>query len=266
MWFVALIVGLIVVLWIGLRVKPAPFPPYSEATPEPETTTLPAGLPAPVERFARAVFGDQIPVIHSAVISGGGKLTFQGITFNSRWRFVHNAGYDYRHYLEATIFGRPLIRVNEWFLDGKSRLELPFGVIGEGPKTDKAAILGLWAESVWLPSILFTDARVRWEAIDDTSARLIVPSGDEEDSFTVTFDAQTGLMTQLEAMRWRDEKDTQKLRWTNQILGWQEFHGSKIPSPASITWQDQGVPWFTPVVEDAAYNVDVSAYVRARGA
>lgn len=255
----------VAVLWLGLRIKPAPFPAYAEPTTLPDSVPLPADLPAPVARYVKTAVGEQIPVIHSAVISGTGRLTFKGITFNTRWRFVHNAGHDYRHYIEATIFGRPVIIVNEWFLDGKSRLELPFGMIGEGAKTDTAAVLGLWAESGWLPSILVTDARVRWEAIDDTSARFVVPSGEQEDSFTVTFDPQTGLMRQLEAMRWRDEKDTEKIRWTNQVLGWQTFHGIQVPSPASITWADQGFAWFTPVVEDIAYNVDVSAYVRARG-
>ena len=41
--------------------------------------------------------------------------------------------------------------VNETYLDGKSRLELPFGVIEDEPKADQAANLGLWGESAWLP-------------------------------------------------------------------------------------------------------------------
>jgi hypothetical protein len=265
MWFILIVAGLAVALWLGLRMKPTPFLAYAEPTAPTRTVPLPENLPPPVARYFRAAIGEQVPVIDSAVITGTGKLTFQKITFNTRWRFVHYAGHDYRHYIEATIFGYPVLKVNEHFLDGKSRLELPFGVIGEGAKIDRAATLGLWAESVWLPSILVTDPRLRWEAIDDTSARLIVPSGDQEDSLTLTFDPQTGLMSQLEAMRWRDENSVEKLRWTNRIQGWRTFGGIQVPSPTSITWQDQGFAWFTPVVEDVAYNVDVSEYIRARG-
>lgn len=265
MWIIAVLVGLIVVLWIGLRVKPAPFPQYPETTQLRQFVPLPGNLPAPVERYLRVALGAQVPVIESAVLSGSGKLKFMGIAFNSRWRFTHVAGRDYRHYIEATIFGRPLIKVNEWYLDGKSRLELPFGIVGQGPKTDTAAALGLWSECVWLPSVFVTDGRVRWEALDAAQARLIVPSSVGEDSFTVTFDPQTGLIKQLDSMRWRDEKGSEKIRWTNVIGGWVTLHGMQVPAPASIIWQDQGFAWFTPVIEDAAYNVDVTAYIRARG-
>ncbi len=260
------LVILIVVVWFGLRVKPAPFPPFHEQTPDdPPTVPLPTNLPPVVARHFQAIIGDTVPLIDTAVITGVGKLRFMGITFHSRWRFTHEAGRNYRHYIEATFYGLPLLKVNERFLDGKSRLELPFGMVGEGAKIDSAANLGLWSEMVWLPSVLVTDPRLRWEEIDATSARLVVPFGSQVDRLTATFDPQTGLMTQLETLRWRDEKSPEQIRWINQIQGWKTFHGLKIPSPAAIIWQDQGFAWFTPEVEDVAYNVDVSKYIRAKG-
>ena len=265
MWIIAVVLALLIALWLGLRVKPVPFPAYHAESLPPKQMTLPDDLPVPVARFFKAAIGEQIPVIHSAVITGSGRLTFKGISFNSRWRFTHDAGRGYHHYIETTIFGYPLLKVNEWFLDGTSRLELPFGIVGAGAKTDTAAALGLWAESVWLPSILITDPRLHWEAIDDTSARLIIPSGEGEDSLVFSFDPQTGLIRQLEAIRWRDEKDAAKLRWTDHVTGWRTFHGVQVPSPTSINWEDMDSAWFTPVVEDIAYNVDVSEIIRGRG-
>lgn len=70
----AIVLLLIVLIWIGLRIIPAPFPKLP-MTPGPvETVPLPGGLPAPVERFYRAVYGARIPVIHSTVLSGRAKI------------------------------------------------------------------------------------------------------------------------------------------------------------------------------------------------
>ena len=108
------------------------------------------------------------------MISGQGRLRVMGITFPARFRFTHIAGKNYRHYIETTFFGLPVMKVNEHYLDGRSRLELPFGV-SEGPKVDQGANLALWTEAVWMPAVWVTDPRVRWEAVDEYSAVLVVP-------------------------------------------------------------------------------------------
>lgn len=263
------LIGVLVALaglgWVGLQVQPKPFPAYPERTPPLSTVELPADLPAPVARYYRAIVGDQVPVIETAVISGRGRLRVKGITFPARFRFTHIAGQGYRHYIEATVFGYPVMRVNEWYLDGQARMELPFGVIENEPKIDMAANLSLWGEAVWLPSVFITDPRVRWEAVDETTARLVVPFKDGEDAFTVTFDRETRLMRTLEAMRYREATDEAKLPWRNEPLGWQTFHGVMIPSPAATTWLDEGTPWAVWTIEDVVYNVDVSDYIRAKG-
>ncbi len=251
--------------WLGLRVQPRPFPPYPEPTPPLRTVPLPPDLPPPVARFYRTIIGDQIPVIESAVLTLSGQLRFAGITFPARLRFTHDAGKGYRHYIEATVFGFPLLKVNEWYLDGRSRLELPVGVVENDPKVNQGANLGVWGESIWLPSIFITDPRARWEPLDDHHARLVVPFGEEEESFTATFDPQSGLLTRMEAMRWKGAESKEKTRWILEVRGWETAHGIRIPSPAAVTWADEGTPWLVVRADDVAYNVDVTAYIRARG-
>jgi hypothetical protein len=252
-------------VWVGLRIKPRPFPGYPDRTPDLETADLPADMPPPVARFFRTIISDRIPVIRSAVLTGRAQLRLFGLYFPARFRITHEAGQGYRHYFELTLFGIPLMKVDECYLDSRARLELPFGVVENQPKVDMAANLGLWAESIWLPSILVTDPRLRWELVDATTARLVVPFADTDDTFTVTFDPETGLVRRLEAMRYKEAESGEKVLWRNEILGWRAFHGIRIPSPATVTWLDEGKPWSIWTVEDVVYNADVSAYIRSRG-
>lgn len=260
--------ALVGIVWVGLRVRPKPFPTYPATTPPLDRVEPPANLPEPVARYVRASMGERVPVINTAVISGRGWLRFSGIKFPARWRFVYQAGEGYRHYIEATLFGQPVLKVNEYFLDGHSRLELPFGVVENEPKVDLAANLGLWAESIWLPSIWFTDPRVRWEPIDDRTARLIVPFGEAEgtkyDVFTVWFDPDTGLLRRMVTLRWRDAGDDERNVWINEAHAWMSAAGMQIPSHATVTWEDQGEPWLSLEVEEAVYNVDVDELIRSK--
>ncbi len=245
--------------------KLQPFPPYPEKTPELETIPLPAGLPAPVARYYKAIASDRLPVIKSAVLTGRARIRIRGLTFPSRFRFIHNAGQGYRHYIESTVLGFPVMKVNEYYLDGKGRMELPFGMVEGEAKIDMAANLGLWGESIWLPSIWITDTRVRWETINGTTALLVVPFGDQEDTLTIFFDPDTGLLQMMEAMRYREATDEEKISWRIGILGWQTFQGLRIPTSVSATWMDEGTPWAIFNAEDIAYNVDVSKTIRASG-
>ncbi len=265
---VMVVIALVSLGWLGLRIKPAPFPAYADPTPEFETVPLPDGLPEPVAAFYRELFGGEIPVITSAVITANARLRFAGITFPARLRFTHDAGHGYRHYIEAAVWGYPLLRVNERYLDGVGRMELPVGTIEDEPKVNAAASLGLWGETMWLSPVFVTDERVRWEPIDATSARLIVPQegSDATDTFTVHFDPDTHLLTRMEAMRWKEADSEEKTRWILRAEGgWTAFHGIPVPERGTVTWEDDGTPWLVIDTTDVAFNVDVSDTIRARG-
>lgn len=262
-----ILVALAVIFWLGLRIKPAPFPAYPEPTGDLPRVPLREGLPTPVRRFYEVISGKQLPLIHSAVFGGRGQLRFMGITFPARWRFIHDAGRGYRHHIELTVWGIPVLTVHETFLDGHFRMVLPMGTEEGQPRSDLAANLGLWGESLFLPSIFVTDPRVRWEAIDAEHAQLIVPFGDDgqTDSFTVTFDPVSGLITALEAMRFQQPTDTEKQPWRLEPQDWTRIEGMLIPQQAAVTWVWDGSPWLTVTAEEIVYNIDVSDYIRARG-
>ncbi len=264
---IAAILALLTLLgWLGLQVRPKPFSTYPEKTPELKTIPLPQGLPAPVERFYRTVYGDEIPVIETAVMKGRAVMSPFGVKLPARFVFVHNAGKDYRHYIEATWFGIPFLKVNEGYLDGESFFESPMGTYYNDPNTNQGANLALWAEAGWFPSIWVTDERVRWEPVDDHTALLYVPFEDQEENFVVRFDPETGLIDTMEAMRFRDPGEgKKKILWITGNEPGRALPGTKLSGTGSATWLDQGKPWAIFTLEELNYNVDVSEYIRQRG-
>jgi hypothetical protein len=248
------------VLWLGLRVQPRAFSMPGLAKSELKTIPLPAGLPAPVERFYRTVYGDQIPVIDTVVLVGRGRMRPFGIWLPARFVMVHNTGRDYRHYFEATFFGIPFLRVNEGYLDGKSFFESPMGTYYDDPNTNQGANLALWAEGGWFPALWITDPRARWQAVDDRTAILFVPFGEEEEQFIVRFNPQSGLVDLMEAMRFKGKEDVDKVLWiTNEV----KREGQ--PAISYATWLDAGKPWLAVTLDEIQFNLDVSQYIRARG-
>jgi hypothetical protein len=264
------VIGLIVIAWLGLQVQPAPFSAFPQATVKPETVPLPAGLPAPVERFYRKIYGDRIPVITSAVITGKGTIrpVAAGPAFPARFRFTHLAGQNYRHYIEATWFGLPILRVNETYLDGKSRQEMPWGTTDNSAQANQAANLGMWAETMSMPAVLLTDPRVHWEAVDVATALLVVPFEATQERFVVRFDLETNLVRWMEVMRYKGtEANSRKVLWITESLPGKTISvsGATLNAVGSATWLDDGKPWAFFTNEDVIYNVDVQEYVRARG-
>ncbi len=264
---VAIFALLVVLGWLGLRVQPKPFAQLALPAQEPQTIPLPSGLPAPVERYYRQIYGDRVPVIKSAVISGRATMSpVGGVKIPARFRFVHDVGEGYRHYFEMTWFGLKFGAGSERYLDGKSRLDLPMGLSDEGPNVDQAANLSLWAEYTWLPAVLITNPRLRWEPVDADTALLIVPFGEDEQTFVVRFDPATGQLHLLESMRYKDSKSTAKTLWLNEtLLQGPTVAGTGIPAAGAVTWFDQGKPWAIFTVDDIVTNVDVQEYIRQDG-
>ena len=251
------LVALGLVLWGGLRVPPRPFDSSNLEPSEPSSLSLPDGLPAPVERFYREVYGDEVPVVATAVVSGRGTMRVAGVTLPVRFRFTHATGEAYRHEIETTLYGVRVLTIDETFLDGAARLELPFGV-SEGPNVDQGANLALWAEAVWMPSVWVTDPQVRWEPVDEATALLVVPYGQDEERFVARFDPDTGLLRLLESMRFKGEDDEARTLWLNDVVSWGELDGRILPLETELTWFDEGDPWARLTTEDVRYDVELT--------
>lgn len=253
-----LIILVVLLLVLGLRYNPAPFAAFPGQAGKVETIQLPEGLPAPVERYYRELYGNEIPVYHSAVMTGRGTIRFMGITFPARVRFTHVSGVGYRHYMEAMIWSFPLFKVNESYIDGHTLLELPFGTMKDAPFTQEAANQGFWAEMTAYPAYYITNPLARWEPVDQDTAQLFIPYGDKLQTFTIDFDPVTGNLIHLETMRHRDEKSG-LLRWWGDL---EERNGNML---YKVNWGDETSPWLVVEIEDITFNADLGKYIRQKG-
>ncbi|MFO7942076.1 MAG: DUF6544 family protein [Bacillota bacterium] len=261
-----LLLAFILVVAAGMRVRPSPFPPPESEMSGIARTSLPEDLPAPVARFYSKIYGERVPELDSAVISGTAKLRVAGIPLRARFRFIHSAGRDYRHYIEATIFGFPTLEIDERYVDGRGVMDLPFGKIEGEPNIDQAANLGLWAESAaWLPALLVTDPRVRWEEVDEVTAVLVVPFGEESERLVARFHPETGLLHMLESMRYREAGDTDRTLWINEVLEWAEVDGFPVAIDSQLTWYGDSGPWARFQVDSIRYNISVEQNLRVEG-
>lgn len=268
LWAVAVLAALVFVAWLGFQIQPASFGALRHPGQEPQTTTIPAGLPAPVDRFLRATYGgDRIPVLSTVVLSGRAKMRPAGpLYLPARFRFVHNVGHDYRHYFEATWFGIPILTVDEGYVDGVSFFDSPVvGSQADHPKLRQGANLALWTEAMMFPAALVLDPRVSWQAVDDDTAVLRVPFEAGHESVTVRFDPDTGLVTTMEVMRYRSTTDSRKTLWIPSSDEYAVLGGATMSVTGSATWFDQKYAWATFHVEDVVFNADLSDYLHARG-
>jgi hypothetical protein len=191
-------------------------------------------------------------------MTGRGTIRFMGIVFPGRVRFSHISGQDYRHYMEAMVWDYPLFKVNESYIDGHSRLELPFGTFVDAPFTQGAANQGLWAEMTAYPAYYLTDPRARWEAVDNDTAKLYFPYGDEEQEFTIDFDPASSKLIRLETLRHQDEKSG-AIRWWGEI---KEHNGNMV---YEVNWENEKGPWLITEIEEIVFNADLTDYIQQRG-
>jgi hypothetical protein len=249
--------------WLGLQIEPKPFPPHPEGTGEMNVAELPSHLPDPVRQYFKATLGEEVPHIGTAVVWGRGYFNLNGLWFPMRFKSYNVAGRQFLRDMELTWFGIPIFRGYDAYLNEKGTLEFT-GLLGllnvsdSGDKIDQGDNVAMWAEAPFTtPSALVLDPRVRWEPIDNTSARLIVPFGEQEDSLLVEFDPETSLITRVTGMRYRGQEET-KIPYRGEYSAWTTVHGIKIPYRPVATWEDQDEPYVILDIEGVEYNVDVS--------
>lgn len=240
--------------WLGFQVPPRALPPATDAAQDWGTVSVPADLPAPVRRYFAVAFGDKVPRVESMVTWGRARARF-GLWMPLRFQLYHRPGQAFLRKMAVTWFGLPVLHALDQYLNGNGATG-PVNNLETGPRVNQGANLILWAEASFFPSLLVTDPRIRWEAIDDTSARLIFPFDEQADEMIFTFDPETGLLARTWALRYQGGSG-EKVPWYAEIVSWQTVDGMQLPKRVAVTWENEGSPWSYWDFDEIRWNVAI---------
>lgn len=126
-----------------------------------------------------------------------------------------------------------------------------------GPQTDQGSLLRYLGEMIWFPSAALSP-RLRWEAIDDISARAIMSDGGNSVEAVFTFTPE-GDLQRLEAMRYYQRPGGASLEpWLVQVEpdGYRSFEGIRIPARSRVTWKlkEGDFTWFQLEIRELHFN------------
>jgi hypothetical protein len=268
-WTLAALGGLVLMAFVGLSVKPGQFPaPATPATPKPvRLVPIPAGLPAPVDRWFRAEFPAGLPVYDTVVMQGTGIMRIAGIGLPFRHRVELRPGRGFYRKMDLTWFNIAFLHGLDTCIDGVGVMNTPVGP-ASGPKVDQAANIVSWLELLPVPGVLAENPRVRWEPIDAGSARLVVPYEDGEDSLVVGFDPVSGEPTSARTSRYRATDSADKTGWVAMMSDRKQLPGGmgKVASKMDVQWDGDTKPWATFEYQAAWPNAEVPGFDSASSA
>jgi hypothetical protein len=145
------------------------------------------GLPAPVQRYFRAVLTDGQPIVAAVTLEMTGTMNMSATAekwkpFTSRQRVVtRKPGFLWD--AQVDMFPGLPAHVEDSYIAGRGRLLAKmFGLFtvadsqGEG-EIARGEFMRYFAESPWYPTTLLPSQGVRWAAVDDASASATIVDG-----------------------------------------------------------------------------------------
>jgi hypothetical protein len=165
-------------------------------------------LPAPVQRYLRAVLEDGQPMVAAVHIEltgtmDMGKKAEQWKGFTSTQRVItRRPGFDWDARI-AMMPGLP-VRVHDAYVAGEGILHA--ALLGLVPVADlrgpgevaQGELIRFFAEAAWYPTALLPSQGVHWEAVDEHSARATLKDGAITLALLFRFD-EDGLITTVRA-------------------------------------------------------------------
>ena len=226
------------------------------------------GLPAPVQRYFRAVLQEGQPVIAAATIDLAGTFNMsatgeQWKRFTSRQRVVtRRPGFLW----DAQISMLPglKVRVVDCYIAGSGLLHAAiFGLftmakLSGGGEIARGEFMRYFAEAAWYPTALLPSQGVRWESLDERSANATMVDGPLTLTLLFRFNDR-GLIDSFRAEARGGAvagKNMVMLPWEGSFSNYQTHNGMTVPFSGEVAWMrpEGRKPYFVGNVIGLAYK------------
>jgi hypothetical protein len=212
------------------------------------------GLPTPVQQFFRKVLSNGQPIIATA------KLTQQG-QFNmseteAKWSpftatqilITQRPGFDWDAYIQIVLGMNVFVHDTYLLEEGNLHASLlglfTLANMCSTPELNQGELLRFFAEAAWYPTALLPSQGVRWEAIDDTSARGTLIDGATTASLVFRFNSE-GMIDSIRA----DARygvfggKMMAMPWVGRFCDYTVQHGMSIPLKGEVEWERPDGAW-----------------------
>jgi hypothetical protein len=205
------------------------------------------GLPAPVQRYFRAVLEEGQPMVagvhvrHTGTFNMG-ETTDQWKPFTSDQKVVtQRPGFDWNGRV-SMMPGVP-VRVHDAYVAGEGTLHAAllglFSVVDMRGTREVAEgeLMRYFAEAAWYPTALLPRQGVSWEAVDDRSAYATLEEGDITLTMLFTFDEQGLIDTVRAEARGRAVGgEIVPTPWQGRFWNYEVRGGMLVPLDGEVTW------------------------------
>ncbi len=224
------------------------------------------GLPAPVAAYFRHVLANGVPLVDRASLRMGGSFLPRP---NSNY-----LGFGAEEYFNARTpaflwYGKIKVSQVLWmysierYIDGASSFDRKFmGAFNETHyehKEDKSSLVRYLGEAVWFPTALLPSGQVRWEPVDDRTARVFMTSRGITVSAAVTFNLEHEIVEFMSHdMEFEKLEKGETREWHMRCADYKNFGGIIIPTEVRAEWELAGGK----TLEYARFAVTAAEYNR----
>jgi hypothetical protein len=226
-----------------------------------------AGLPAPVQRYFRAVLTDDQRIITGAMMTQAGMFNMSATA--DQWKpftatqtvATRRAGFVWN--ATITLFPGVPVRVLDAYVAGQGTLRPSIlglysmgDIIGDG-EIARGELMRFFAEAVWYPTALLPSQGVVWDAVDAASAKATLTDGPISLTMLFRFGADD-LIASIHADARGGTVDgvAVMMPWECRMSNYQTRNGMRVPltgEVAYITAQGEK-PYFRGTIQQITYQ------------